>query len=83
MAKKLISYDDVAQICEDYVTAGEEPTTMKIHKALGKGSYSTITKYLRQWQQSESAQNQKLSQLPAVNTLPDTFASEAELFLKS
>ena len=81
MARKLVSYDDVAELCNSFVSAGEEPSTVKIHKQLGRGSYSTITKLIKQWKETDGKEAQA-AQLPAVIELPASFTDEANLFLK-
>ncbi|HIF9233435.1 TPA: DNA-binding protein [Photobacterium damselae] len=81
MARKLVSYEDVAELCNSFVAAGEEPSTVKVHKQLGRGSYSTITKLIKQWRDTDGKEAQA-NQLPAVVELPASFSEEANLFLK-
>lgn len=82
MAARLISYEDVAKACNELVAAGEEPSIIKIHKMLGKGSPNTVQKFIKQWRESDEAKAAKTEQLPAVIQLPESFKGEAELFLK-
>lgn len=82
MATRLINQEDVSNACNELVKAGETPTTLRIHKMLGRGSNSTIQKFIKVWRESEEAQNSKVDQLPAVVELPKEFVEEGELLLK-
>ncbi|GDY14705.1 hypothetical protein LBMAG53_35830 [Planctomycetota bacterium] len=39
----------VAEVCDRLRAAGEEPSVRRVHHELGRGSYTTIAKYLRSW----------------------------------
>lgn len=39
----------VAEVCDRLRAAGEEPSVRRLHHELGRGSYTTIAKYLRSW----------------------------------
>jgi chromosome segregation ATPase len=82
MAARLITPEAVANACSELVKAGETPSTLKVHKMLGKGSPNTVQKFIRLWRDSEEAKEAKADQLPAVIKLPAEFQSDAELFLK-
>lgn len=82
MAPRLISPEDVAKACNDLVKAGEEPSIIKVHKMLGKGSPNTVQKFIKQWRDSDEAKAAKAEQLPAVIQLPESFKNEAEIFIK-
>lgn len=82
MAARLIKKEDVAKACGELVAAGEQPTTVKIHKMLGKGSFSTIQKFILAWKESDSAKDAQADQLPAVIQLPAEFKEASELLLK-
>ena len=83
MAARLINKEDVAEACKSIVASGEQPTTVKIHKILGKGSFSTIQKFILLWKESDEARDIQLEQLPAVVQLPAEFLEGSESFLKS
>ena len=82
MAKKLITEQDVFDAAQEITATGETPSTLTIHKALGRGSYSTIQKYLKVWEQSDAAHDARIDTLPAVVTLPDALADDAASFGK-
>ena len=82
MATRLISPEDVSNACSDLVKAGEEPSTLRVHKMLGKGSYNTIQKFIAQWRESDEAKEAKTAQLPAVVSLPPEFEEGAMQFVK-
>src|SRR5680860_418852 len=82
MATRLISQEQVSAACEEGSKAGERPTTLNIHKMLGRGSYSTVKKYIDVWMQSDSAKEAQAAQLPSVIELPEEFKEESEHFLK-
>lgn len=56
-----ITYDDVANICELFSSADIDPTVLKIHSILERGSNSTIVKHLNRWKEEESSRKTKLS----------------------
>jgi len=56
-----ITYDEVANICDFFRTAEKEPTILKIHSILEKGSNSTIANYLKKWKTEEANRKTKLS----------------------
>lgn len=82
MAARLIEQQDVSNACNDLVKAGEQPSTLKVRKMLGKGSPNTIQKFIQFWRDSDDAQNAKAALLPAVVELPREFVEEGELLLK-
>lgn len=82
MARRKITQDDVFAAARDLVGAGEQPSTLAIHKVLGKGSYSTIQKYLKEWEDSEEALDARTENLPAIVDLPEQLEQDALLFVK-
>jgi len=44
-----ITRDQVFEAAEALVGNGEEPTYITVRERLGSGSFSTISKYLREW----------------------------------
>lgn len=77
MAKKLITEQEVFDVAQGIAAQGETPSTLTVHKELGRGSYSTIQKHLKAWENSEQAREAQIDTLPAVVTLPDTLADDA------
>ena len=44
MARKLVTKEHVEELANDMKLAGKIPSVLRLHKALGRGSYSTIRK---------------------------------------
>ena len=82
MATRRVEQEHVSKVCNDLVRAGEEPSTLKVRKMLGKGSHSTIQKFIKVWKESEEGQAIHVENLPAVVELPDEFKEGADLFIK-
>ena len=82
MATRLIEQEDVSRACNDLIRAGEEPSTLKVRKMLGKGSHSTIQKFIKAWKESEERQAIHVDTLPATVELPPEFREGADLFIK-
>ncbi|ECC3128981.1 KfrA protein, partial [Salmonella enterica subsp. enterica] len=49
MARKLVEFDDVAAAAQKLKDAGKRPTVIAIRDIIGKGSFTTISTYLKQW----------------------------------
>lgn len=82
MAKKIITYDQVAEYAKSLLEAGVEPTTLGIYGKLDKkGSLTTITKYLKQWLETTEAKQQQQEQLPEVANLPERIQEEFLMLL--
>lgn len=77
MAKKVITEQEVFDVAQGIAAQGETPSTLSVHKALGRGSYSTIQKYLKAWENSDQAREAHIDTLPAVVNLPDALADDA------
>jgi chromosome segregation ATPase len=82
MAARMITYENVASVCDELARAGERPTTLNIHKKLGRGSYSTVKKHIDAWLESDSAKEAEASRLPTVVELPNDFVADCDVFLK-
>lgn len=82
MATRLIEQEDVSKACNDLIRAGEEPSTIKVRKILGKGSHSTIQKFIKTWKESEDGKAVQVDLLPAVVDLPPEFKEGADIFIK-
>lgn len=82
MAKKIITYEQVAEYAKSLLEAGVEPTTLGIYgKFDKKGSLTTITKYLKQWLETTEAKQQQQEQLPEVANLPERIQEEFLMLL--
>lgn len=81
MAARLTE-QEVHAACADFAAQGERPTALKLLDALGRGSLTTITKYLNSWNQSDEAQALDAESLPAIVQLPDELTRDGEELLK-
>ena len=82
MTLKKINYEDVAYVCNELISAGEAPSTLKVFKSLGCGSFSTIQKHIGTWKESEEGQAANSDALPITVELPEEFKVASELYLK-
>ncbi|WP_374091048.1 DNA-binding protein [Methylomicrobium lacus] len=80
-APKLIE-EDVHAACAEIVAQGERPTALTLLDKLGRGSLTTITKYLNTWHTTGEAQALKIEALPAVVKVPAELSKEGEDLLK-
>lgn len=81
MATRLTE-EEVHQACAEIATQGERATSLSLLDKLGRGSLTTITKYLNSWNTSDDAQAIEAESLPAVIKLPDELSKEGEDLLK-
>ena len=77
-----LTEEEVHAACADIAALGERPTTLVLLKNLGRGSLTTLTKYLNSWNASDEAQVMKIENLPAVVKLPPELSKEGEDLLK-
>jgi hypothetical protein len=70
MAAPKLTEEEVHAACVDIVAQGERPTALTLLDKLGRGSLTTITKYLNTWQATDEAQALKSETLPAVVKVP-------------
>ncbi|WP_031432020.1 DNA-binding protein [Methylomicrobium agile] len=82
MAAPKLTEDEVHAACVDIVAQGERPTALTLLEKLGRGSLTTITKYLNTWQATDEAQALKSEALPAVVKVPAELSREGEDLLK-
>ena len=66
-----LNYKDIAQVANDFVKKGENPSSIKIHKKLGRGSMSTVNKHFQNWRMSDEAKQNEIDHLPAEIELPE------------
>ncbi|MDU7588476.1 MAG: DNA-binding protein [Acidovorax sp.] len=76
MARKLISREDVFNAANDLQASGKRPTILGVYKLLGRGSYTTITNYLKQWEK----ENPNAEIVEDVE-LPEVIANDANVFV--
>jgi chromosome segregation ATPase len=82
MAAPKLTEEEVHAACTDIVAQGERPTALTLLDKLGRGSLTTITKYLNTWNATEEAQAIKADTLPAVVKLPQELSKDGEDLLK-
>jgi len=68
MARKGITYDEVAAVADRLVSQGELPTIQRVRDELGTGSPNTIHKHLTGWKETQPQAQRE------VVTLPDALA---------
>jgi flagellin-like hook-associated protein FlgL len=52
MARKLVNEQEVFEVADRIASSGQAPTITKVYGELGRGSYTTIRKYLRAWEEA-------------------------------
>jgi chromosome segregation ATPase len=73
---------EVHAACVDIAAQGERPTALTLLDKLGRGSLTTITKYLNSWNASDEAKELGAESLPAVVELPTDLVKESESLVK-
>jgi chromosome segregation ATPase len=82
MVTARLTEEEVHAACAEIAAQGERPTAIKLLENLGRGSLTTITKYLNSWNATDEAQAIKAEELPALVKLPETLSKEGEDLLK-
>jgi len=82
MAAPKLTEEEVHAACVEIASQGERPRSTILLEKLGRGSYSTITKYLNSWNETNEAQALKVDALPMVVKLPDELSKDGEDLLK-
>jgi chromosome segregation ATPase len=82
MARSTITQEDVFSAAREIVERGEKPTVLEVHKILGKGSYSTITKHLRIWEDSSEAIDARIELLPQEIEVPEFLLNDTLILTK-
>lgn len=73
---------EVHEACAEIAAQGERPTALILLDRLGRGSLTTITKYLNSWYASDAAQSLEAETLPVVVNLPQELSKDGEDLLK-
>lgn len=68
MAQKNLSFDDVAKAAKSIEKQGQEPNTKNIREYLGRGSLSTISKFLQKWR-NEKEQEKRIEEIDLKEVL--------------
>lgn len=82
MTPQRLTEAEVHAACADIAAQGERPTALILLDRLGRGSLTTITKYLNSWNASDEAQSIKVDTLPTVVKLPQELTKEGDDLLK-
>lgn len=82
MASPRLTEEEIHIACADIAAQGEQPTSLKLYELLGRGSMSTISKYLRTWKQTDEAKSLEADSLPRVVELPEELTKDSEDLLK-
>jgi len=77
-----LTEEEVHVACAEIAAQGERPTSLNLLEKIGRGSLTTITKYLNSWNISDDAQAIEAESLPAVVQLPSELSKEGEDLLK-
>jgi DNA repair exonuclease SbcCD ATPase subunit len=81
MARKLVTKEHVDDLANDMKLAGKVPSVLSLHKALGHGSYSTIRKYLDEWE-SKNTPLEREQEQKAEEDIPEALSQNADLFIR-
>lgn len=73
-----MSRDDVFNAANDIRESGQRPSILGVYKLLGRGSYTTISNHLKQWEE----ENKSGMRLPTEVELPEMIATDADLFVR-
>jgi chromosome segregation ATPase len=73
---------EVHSACVSIAAQGERPTALTLLEKLGRGSLTTITKYLNSWNASAEAKNLGAETLPAIVKLPPELTKDGEDLIK-
>jgi colicin import membrane protein len=76
MARKGITYDEVAAVADRLVSQGELPTIQRVRDVLGTGSPNTIHKHLAAWKETQPQAQREAVTLP--EGLADALIREIE-----
>jgi len=77
-----LTEEEVHIACAEIASQGERPTSLNLLDKLGRGSLTTITKYLNSWNKTDDAQAIDAESLPTVVQLPSELSKEGEDLLK-
>jgi hypothetical protein len=71
-----ITREQVFEAAETLSREGEEPTYITVRERLGSGSFSTISKYLREWKAAGKGKDEGTAEV----TVPAEFRAALESF---
>jgi len=82
MASPRLTEEEVHAACAELAAQGERPTALILLDRLGRGSLTTITKYLNSWNVSDEAKVLGAESLPTVVELPLELTRDGEGLIK-
>lgn len=77
-----LTEEEVHAACAEIAAQGERPTALILLDKLGRGSLTTITKYLNSWNASDEAKVFGVESLPAIVELPPELTKDGEGLIK-
>jgi len=77
-----LTEEEVHAACAEIAAQGERPTALILLDRLGRGSLTTITKYLNSWNASDEAKGFGVESLPAIVELPPELTKDGEGLIK-
>jgi len=77
-----LTEEEVHAACAELAAQGERPRPTLLYDKLGRGSMTTISKYLNSWHATDEAQAIKADTLPTLVKLPEGLSKEGEDLLK-
>ena len=82
MATKRLTEEEVHTACTEISAQGERPTALNLLDKIGRGSLTTISKYLTTWNSSDAAQALNVDSLPVVAQLPEELSKDSADLIK-
>ena len=82
MAALRLTESEVHAACASIAAQGERPTALTLRSNLGRGSLTTVTKYLNSWNASDEAKVLGAETLPAIVKLPPELTKDGEDLIK-
>jgi len=82
MASHPLTKEEVHTACSEISAQGERPTSLTLLDKIGRGSLTTITKYLNTWNTSDEAKALKIDLLPVIAQLPEELSKSGEDLVK-
>ncbi|MGZ8182298.1 MAG: DNA-binding protein [Methylobacter sp.] len=82
MASLRLTESEVHAACFEIAAQGERPTALTLLDKLGRGSLTTISKYLNSWNTTDEAKVLGAESLPAVVKLPPELTKDGEDLIK-
>ena len=75
---KNVTKEDVIIICDQLQAEGVTPTSTRIRKQLGRGSLSTVVRYLKEWRAGSSPEASEALQIPdGLMSIVESFGRQA------